>query len=65
MKKFILTNGKELLVSLVSYKNRVNQDCVHVRYSINQIGCVFDDIKDFIKTENRNEVVLINSKSTL
>lgn len=65
MIKIILTNGKELLINLITYKNRTNEDCFYVRYSIKQIGCVFDDIKDLIKPENRNEVVLINSKSTL
>ena len=65
MKKFILTNGKELLINLVNYKNRLNQDCIHVRYSINQIGCVFDEIESLIKPENRIEIIMINSKSTL
>lgn len=65
MKKIILANGKELLISLINYKNRLDQDCFHVRYSINQIGCVFDDIKNLIKPENLAEVLIINSKSTL
>jgi hypothetical protein len=62
MKKFILTNGKELLIELINYKNRSNQEFTHVRYSINQIGCVFDDIKDLIKTEDLQEVLTLNSK---
>lgn len=65
MRKFILTNGKELLINLMSYKNRLEQDCIHVRYSINQIGCVFNEIESLIKPENLNEILIINSKSTL
>ena len=65
MKKFILTNGKELLIDVVNYKNRLNQKCIHVRYSINQIGCVFDEIQLLIRPEDLQEVLTLNSKSTL